>query len=211
MKKSCILIHKLFKFTQFRPYNMIHSTADVSKDASIGQNTSIWNQSQVRENAIIGENCVLSKNVYICSGVKIGNNVKIQNNVSVYQGVIIKDGVFVGPHVCFTNDKMPRAINADGTLKTGAGNPDDWQISETIVEYGASIGANSTIVCGVNVGRFALIGAGSVVTKDVKDNALVYGNPAVNHGFVCDCGEKLVQKDGFYECPKCKKKYEDLK
>jgi UDP-2-acetamido-3-amino-2,3-dideoxy-glucuronate N-acetyltransferase len=190
---------------------MIHKTADVSKDAQIGENTSVWNQSQVRENAIIGNNCVLSKNVYICSGVKIGNNVKIQNNVSVYQGVTIEDGVFVGPHVCFTNDKTPRAINPDGTLKTGSGNPDDWEISKTIVKYGASIGANSTIVCGVNVGRFALIGAGSVVTKDVKDNALVYGNPAVNHGFVCDCGEKLVQKDGFYECPKCKKKYEDLK
>jgi acetyltransferase-like isoleucine patch superfamily enzyme len=194
---------------------MIHPTAEVSKDAKIGKNTKVWHQAQIRENAVIGDNCIISKNVYICAGVKIGSNVKIQNNVSVYQGVTIEDGVFVGPHVCFTNDLFPRAINPDGTLKTstnaaeGAG---DWHVSDTLVKYGASIGANSTIVCGVKIGKFALIGAGSVVTKDVPDYGLVFGNPARLRGFVCACANKLkeVSKDKQHvtmRCPSCNKEY----
>jgi len=169
---------------------MIHATADVSKQAKIGKNTKIWHQSQVRENAIIGDNCIISKNVYICSGVCIGNNVKIQNNVSIYQGVKIHDGVFVGPHVCFTNDRYPRAINVDGSLKGGADNP-DWDVTNTIVKKGASIGANSTILSGLTIGEYAMIGAGSVVTKDVPAQGLVFGNPATNQGRVCKCGAVL--------------------
>src|SRR3989338_2564926 len=134
----------------------IHPSADVSPDAVIGDGTAIWNNAQVRERASLGKNCVISKNVYIDFGVKIGNNVKIQNNVSVYHGVSIEDGVFVGPHVCFTNDKNPRAINPDGSLKTSS----DWEISAILVKKGASIGANSTILPGVTVGEFALIGGG---------------------------------------------------
>ena len=166
---------------------LIHPTAEVSEKAEIGENTKIWHHSQVRENSKIGKNCVLGKNVYVDINTIIGDNVKIQNNVSVYDGVVIEDGVQVGPHACFTNDKFPRAINPDGSLKGVS----DWEISRTLVKKGASIGAHSVIVCGTTIGKFALIGAGAVVTKDVPDHALVYGNPARIQGYVCHCGQKL--------------------
>ncbi|MCL4487618.1 MAG: acetyltransferase [Chloroflexi bacterium] len=167
----------------------IHPTADVSPDASIGENTKIWQQCQVREGAVVGRNCILSKGVYIDSGVHIGNNVKIQNGISVYHGVTLEDGVFCGPHCVFTNDRRPRAINPDGTLKR----VDDWTVTETLVRMGASIGAHATIVCGVTIGRWAMVGSGAVVTRDVPDYGLVYGNPARLHGFVCPCGEALCE------------------
>jgi acetyltransferase-like isoleucine patch superfamily enzyme len=166
---------------------IIHKTAEVSKDARIGKGTSIWNWAQVREGAVIGEGCIISKGVYIDSGVKIGFNVKIQNNVSVYHGVTIEDDVFVGPHVCFTNDKVPRAINPDGSVKSS----EDWTVTETLIKEGASIGANATILPGITVGRYAMIGSGSVVTKDVPDFGLVYGNPATLHGKVDKEGNKI--------------------
>jgi UDP-2-acetamido-3-amino-2,3-dideoxy-glucuronate N-acetyltransferase len=165
----------------------IHPTADVSPQAAIDEGTKIWQYCQVREGAIIGRNCILSKGVYIDANVRIGNNVKIQNGISVYHGVTLEDGVFCGPHCVFTNDREPRAINPDGTLKGG----DDWVASETLVRTGAAIGAHATIVCGVTIGRWAMIGAGAVVTRDVPDYGLVYGNPARLHGFVCACGGKL--------------------
>lgn len=165
----------------------VHPTADVSPQASIGPGTKIWQHCQVRERAVLGANCILSKGVYIDAGVVIGNNVKIQNGISVYHGVTLEDGVFCGPHCVFTNDRWPRAINPDGTLKGG----DDWTVSETLVRYGASIGAHATIVCGITIGRWAMIGSGAVVTKSVPDYGLVYGNPARLHGFVCPCGHKL--------------------
>lgn len=167
----------------------IHPTAEVSPNAEIGSGTAIWHQVQVREGARIGVNCILSKGVYVDSGVIIGDNVKIQNYVSVYHGVTIEDGVFCGPHCVFTNDKAPRAINQDGSLKSGA----DWTISQTLVRRGAAIGANATIVCGITVGRWAMIGAGAVVTRDVPDYGLVLGNPARLRGFVCSCGGRLRQ------------------
>jgi UDP-2-acetamido-3-amino-2,3-dideoxy-glucuronate N-acetyltransferase len=185
---------------------MIHATAQVHPSARIADSAKIWNWVQVRENAEIGENSILSKSVYVDFGVKIGRNVKIQNNVSVYHGVTIEDGVFIGPHVCFTNDKVPRAINADGTQK-GA---DDWEVSPIRICYGAALGANSTILPGVTVGRFAMVGAGAVVTKDVPDHGLVLGNPARRVGFVCECGKRLMetpQRD-VYHCAACAK---DLK
>ena len=123
----------------------IHPTAEVSEKAIIGEGTSIWHHSQVREGAHLGENCILGKGVYIDAGVTIGKNVKIQNYVSIYHGVTIENGVFVGPHVCFTNDMRPRAINPDGSLKAA----DDWVLSETLIKHGAALGANSTIRCGV--------------------------------------------------------------
>jgi acetyltransferase-like isoleucine patch superfamily enzyme len=166
---------------------MIHPTADVSPQARIGAGTAVWQHVQIREDTIVGENCIFSKGVYIDTGVIIGNNVKIQNYVSVYHGVTLEDGVFCGPHCVFTNDKSPRAINPDGSLKSGA----DWVVSQTLVKQGASIGANATIVCGITIGRWAMIGAGAVVTKDVPDHGLVLGNPARLRAFVCSCGRQL--------------------
>lgn len=186
-----------------RPSVRIHPTADVSPDAEIGAGTSIWNQSQVRERARIGPGCVIGKNVYVDFGVVIGSNVKIQNNVSLYHGVTVEDGVFIGPHVCFTNDRVPRAVNPDGSLK----GDDSWEVIPTTVRHGAAIGANSTILPGVTIGRWAMIGAGSVVTRNVDDHTLVLGNPARRRGSVCSCGEPL--RDGadgprFHgSCPAC--------
>jgi acetyltransferase-like isoleucine patch superfamily enzyme len=165
----------------------VHFTADVSAGADIGAGTVIWHQAQVREGARIGANCVIGKGVYIDAGVVIGNNVKIQNYVSIYHGVTLEDGVFCGPYCTFTNDKYPRAINPDGSLK-GA---NDWTLTPTLVRMGASIGANATIVCGVTIGRWAMVGAASVVTRDVPDYGLVWGSPARLHGFVCPCGARL--------------------
>jgi UDP-2-acetamido-3-amino-2,3-dideoxy-glucuronate N-acetyltransferase len=166
----------------------IHPTAEVAPEAQVGDGTRIWRQAHVREFAVIGESCNIGKGVYIDAGVHIGSRVKIQNHVSIFEGVTLEDGVFVGPHVCFTNDMFPRAIGNDGALK----NADDWEITPTLVCYGASIGAGSVIVCGVTIGTFALVGAGSVVTRDVPPYALVYGNPARQYGYVCRCARRLT-------------------
>ena len=167
----------------------IHSTAEVSEQAQIGAGTSIWHQAQVRGGARIGCNCILGKGAYVDAGVILGDNVKVQNYVSIYHGVTIEDGVFCGPHCVFTNDKRPRAVNADGSLKAA----DDWEVAPTLVKRGASIGANAVIVCGVTVGEWAMIGSGAVVTRDVPDYGLVWGNPARLHGFVCPCGQRLQE------------------
>ena len=165
----------------------IHPTADVSPDAQIGDGSSIWHQCQIREDTHIGENCIFGKGVYVDFGVRIGDNVKVQNYVSIYHGVEIEDGVFVGPHVCFTNDNLPRAINPDGSLKAA----DDWELGRVLVKRGAALGANATILPKVTVGAWALVGSGAVVTKDVPDHGLVVGNPAHLIGFVCPCGHRL--------------------
>ena len=182
----------------------IHPSADVSDKAQIGEGTSIWHQCQVMPDAMIGKGCILGKGVFIDGGVHIGDNVKIQNYVSIYHGVTIENGVFIGPHVCFTNDMLPRSINADGTLKAAS----DWDVSETKVRMGASLGANSTIRCGVTIGEWAMIGSGSVITRDVPKYGLIYGNPAQLHGFVCVCGVKVEKKEikgnvVIGHCPKC--------
>lgn len=170
------------------PSSYIHPSADVSPRATIGAGTRIWHQCQVREGAVLGRNCIISKGVYIDLDVQIGNHVKIQNGVSVYHGVTLEDGVFCGPHCVFTNDLRPRAINPDGTLKSN----DEWTLSQTLVKMGASIGAHATIVCGTTIGRWAMVGAGAVVTHDVPDYGLVFGTPARLLGFVCPCGEPVA-------------------
>ena len=185
----------------------IHPSADVSPEASIGENTKIWHDCQVREHAVIGQGCILGKGVYIDSRVRIGNNVKIQNGVSLYEGVTLEDGAFCGPHCVFTNDPRPRAVNPDGHPRRSR----DWTITKTLVHTGASIGAGATVLCGVVIGRWAMVGAGSVVTRDVPDHGLVYGNPARLLGFVCPCGETLVEEpanpggfhDGSMVCLQC--------
>ena len=169
----------------------IHPTADVSDAANIGAGTSIWHQCQIREDTQIGKNCIFGKGIYIDFGVKIGDNVKVQNYVLIYHGVEIEDGVFVGPHVCFTNDNLPRAINPDGSLKAN----DDWGLGRILVKRGAALGANSTILPKVVIGAWALVGSGAVVTKDVPDYGLAVGNPARLMGFVCPCGQRLVAGD----------------
>ena len=166
---------------------LIHPTADVSPRASIGPSTRIWHGVQVREGVQIGSECVIGKNVYIDFGVRIGNRCKIQNNVSVFHGAQLEDGVFIGPHACITNDRLPRAITPQGELK---GN-DDWVVGPVLLRYGCSIGAGAIILPGVTVGRFALVGAGAVVTRSVPEHALVVGNPARIVGYVCACGGKL--------------------
>jgi len=186
-----------------RPSVRIHPTAEVSPQAEIGPGTSIWNQAQVRKGARIGPGSIIGKNVYVDVDVVIGAHVKIQNNVSVYHGVTVEDGVFIGPHVCFTNDRIPRAINPDGSPKR----EDDWEVGPIVVRRGAAIGANSTVLPGVTVGRWAMVGSGSVVTRDVADWELVVGNPARRLGSVCPCGEPLRDADDgtAYDgpCPRC--------
>ena len=164
-----------------------HETADIAANAKIGDGTKIWINAQIREDTIIGDDCIISKDCYIDNAVKIGNLVKIQNGVSVYNGVTIEDEVFVGPNVAFTNDYYPRAQSSD------------WEVTPTLIRKGASLGANATIVCGHTVGQYATVGAGSVVTRDVPDFALVVGNPAKRIGRVCKCGYRV--DDG--KCPKC--------
>lgn len=157
----------------------IHPLAVVEENVHIGAGTRIWRFAHVRTGAVIGDECMLGNHVFVDAGVRIGHRVKIQNGVLVYAGVSIDDEVFLGPHMTFTNDLYPRA-----------GNP-DWQVTPTHVCRGASVGANATIVCGVTIGAYAMIAAGSVVTRAVAPYALVRGNPARCTGYVCVCGHKL--------------------
>jgi len=176
---------------------VIHPTAEVSPKAQIGSGTRIWNFVQIREGVVIGQNCIIGKDVYVDFNVKIGDKVKIQNSALIYHGVTLEDGVFIGAQVCLTNDRNPRAITSDGHLK---GN-DDWIVGPILVKYGASLGAGSLILPNVTIGRFALVGAGAVVTRNVPDHALVVGNPARRVGYVCHCGRKMVQHEKTWHCP----------
>jgi acetyltransferase-like isoleucine patch superfamily enzyme len=180
----------------------VHPTADVSPQASIGTGTRIWNRAQVREGAVLGANCNIGKDAYIDFDVRIGDNVKVQNSALIYHGATLEDGVFVGPQACLTNDLYPRAINPDGSLKSAS----DWEVGETVVRYGASIGAGAIIVTGVEIGRFAMIGAGAVVTRDVPAHGLALGVPARLVGYVCACGARVeVDEHGCGRCPRCQR------
>jgi len=179
-----------------------HPTAVVESDA-IGEGTKIWHFAHVREGSRVGKNCNLGKSVYIDIGAEIGNNVKIQNFVSIYKGVTIEDDVFIGPSATFTNDLYPRAFIWD-----------EEHVVPTRICRGASIGANATLVCGITVGEYAMIGAGSVVAEDVRPFALIFGNPAEQKGWVCYCGRRLqrtVREDtckAVYKCEACGKDVE---
>lgn len=174
----------------------IHPTAEVAAGAVVGDGTRIWNEAQVSAGARIGRNCILGKGVYVDPEVVVGDRVKLHTRVSVFKGSRIGSGVFIGPHSCLLNDKKPRATTPDGRLKTEA----DWVVKGVVVEDGASIGGGCTILPGVTIGRSAMVGAGSVVTRDVPDHGLVVGNPARLVAYVCECGTRLL-KDG--TCPGC--------
>lgn len=173
----------------------VHESSYVDEDVEIGSDTKIWHFCHVQKGARIGRNCSLGQNVNISNNVHIGNGVKIQNNVSVYEGVELEDYVFCGPSCVFTNDLTPKA-----KFPKGSGN-----YKKTVVEEGASLGANCTIVCGNRIGRNAMIAAGAVVTKDVPQHALMTGIPARQAGWVCECGQVLNKT---YECPVCGRTYQ---
>ena len=174
----------------------IHETSIVEQPCQIGQNTKIWHFSHIMPQATLGKDCVIGQNVFIGRGVTIGNNVKLENNVSVFEAVTLEDDVFCGPSCVFTNVLNPRShISRKEEFRT------------TLVKRGATIGANATIICGTTIGSYALIGAGSVVTADIPDYALAYGNPARVSGWVCECGVKLQKSKDKTVCPECGKSY----
>jgi acetyltransferase-like isoleucine patch superfamily enzyme len=156
----------------------IHSTAEVHPSVQIPSSTKVWNYAQIREGVTIGENCIIGRNVYIGPGVSIGDNCKIQNNALIYEPAVIEDGVFIGPAVVLTNDKHPRAVNVDGSIKSAS----DWDPVGVIVRKGASIGASSVCVAPVEIGEWSAVGANSVVSKDVSAKEMVVGNPARSLG-----------------------------
>ena len=175
----------------------IHPSSYVDEPCRIGEGTKIWHFSHIMMESQIGRNCTIGQNVLISPGVILGNNVKVQNNVSVYTGVICEDDVFLGPSCVFTNIINPRSfIERKG------------EYLKTLIKQGASIGANATVVCGHTIGRYALIGAGSVLTSNVPDFALVYGVPAKLKGYVCQCANKLSFAFGKAKCDVCAKQYQ---
>jgi UDP-2-acetamido-3-amino-2,3-dideoxy-glucuronate N-acetyltransferase len=182
------------------PDDFVHPSSYVDEGAIIGPDTRIWHFCHIMAGAVLGRDCSLGQNVFIASGVVVGNNVKIQNNVSLYSGVVIEDDAFLGPSMVFTNVVNPRSHISR-----------KHEYQPTLVRQGASIGANATLVCGITLGRYSFVGAGSVVTRDVPDYALVYGNPARLRGWMCQCGiELLFQQVGGLDqaiCAACGDRY----
>ena len=178
---------------------LVHPTSEVSSQARIGSGTKIWQHCTFLAGAEIGEQCLLSQNVYIEGQTRIGNNVKIKNNVSIYECVELEDDVFIGPSAVFTNVLTPRSHW-----------PRKDEFLPTLIKKGATIGANATVVCGVTIGRYAMVGAGSVVTRDVPDFALMYGVPAKQHGWVCHCGDLLgmIREGATRHCDLCRSIFE---
>jgi len=175
----------------------VHPTSLVEKPSTIGKGTRIWHFSHLMPDVTVGKNCTIGQNVFIASKVRIGNNVKIQNNVSIYEGITLEDDVFCGPSCVFTNIKVPRSHRSQR-----------GKYVLTVVERGATIGANATILCGNNIGKYSFIGAGAVVTKSVPDHALVYGNPAQIQGWICECGARLdFSRAGKAKCSFCDYEY----
>jgi acetyltransferase-like isoleucine patch superfamily enzyme len=195
----------------------VHPTADLEADVAVGPGTAIWHRAQVRVGAAIGADCVIGRDAFIDEGVAIGDRVKIQNGALVYHGVTVEDGVFIGPGAILTNDRYPRAITTTGDLAQAA----DWTVSPILLRHGCSIGAGAVVIAGVDVGAFATVGAGAIVTRDVPSHALVVGNPARRIGWMCACGVRLQDSEGapaaaapphysirpLLHCPSCARTY----
>jgi UDP-2-acetamido-3-amino-2,3-dideoxy-glucuronate N-acetyltransferase len=176
----------------------VHPSSYVDEGARVGAGTRIWHFCHVMPGAVIGEGCTIGQNCVIMPGTRLGNNVKLQNNVSVYEGVELEDDVFCGPSMVFTNVSTPRSHVSRRDA-----------FERTLVRRGASIGANATVVCGVTLGRYSFVGAGAVVVRDVRDHALVVGNPARQVGWMCECGERLGLEGGAGACGRCGRSYEE--
>ena len=174
----------------------MHPTAIVDEGAEIGAGTKIWHFTHIMSGARIGKNCIVGQNVFIGSGAILGDNIKVQNNVSIYDGTILEDDVFCGPSMVFTNVFNPRSFISRKK-----------EFRKTLVKKGATLGANVTVICGNTIGQYAFIGAGSVVTRDVPDYALVYGNPGKAKGWICQCAEEITFRSGKAVCKACAKKY----
>ena len=186
---------------------IIEASADVAPSAVIGDGGRVWHLAQVRENAVLGLGCIIGRGAYIGSGVTMGDHCKVQNYALVYEPAVLGDGVFIGPAAVLTNDTYPRAINPDGSLKSGH----DWEAVGVTVREGASLGARSVCVAPVVIGKWAMVGAGAVVTKDVADYALVVGSPARRIGWVGAAGHRLVSHTpGVWECPVTQKTYVEV-
>jgi acetyltransferase-like isoleucine patch superfamily enzyme len=183
----------------------VEASADVSTDSDVGQGSRVWHLAQVREGAVLGENCIIGRGAYIGPGVQLGNNCKVQNYALVYEPAVLGEGVFIGPAVVLTNDVFPRAINADGTLKT----EDDWDKVGVTIKEGAAIGARAVCIAPVTIGSWATIAAGAVVTRDVPDFALMAGVPAKRIGWVGKSGLPLREDNGSWVCPHTGSRYEE--
>jgi acetyltransferase-like isoleucine patch superfamily enzyme len=179
------------------PTARVHASAEIEADVTVGPRTSVWNRAVLRNGASLGAECIIGRDAFIDEGVRLGDRVKVQNGALVYHGVTVGNGVFIGPGAILTNDRYPRAVTATGELARG----DDWTVSPIDLDDGCSIGAGAVVVAGVKVGRFATVGAGAVVTRDVPDYALVAGNPARRLGWVCACGTRLTDQAGAGAAP----------
>jgi UDP-2-acetamido-3-amino-2,3-dideoxy-glucuronate N-acetyltransferase len=197
------------------PTARVHASAELEANVSVGPKTSIWNRAVLRNGAVVGAECVVGRDAFIDEGVRLGDRVKVQNGALVYHGVTVGNGVFIGPGAILTNDRYPRAVTATGDLARA----DDWVVSPINLADGCSIGAGAVVVAGASVGRFATVGAGSIVTRDVPDYALVAGNPARRLGWVCACGSRLVEPSGSsagpdptpgapLACPRCGRRFD---
>ena len=194
-----MLLKRLSHFMVKKYYS--HQTSTIDNNCKIGAGTKIWHYSHLMTNCVIGKNCIIGQNVFISSKVKIGNNVKIQNNVSLYDGVFCENDVFIGPSVVFTNVINPRSFIERKK-----------EFKKTLIRKGTSIGANSTIICGIELGKYSFIGAGAVVTKSVKDYSLVLGNPALHVGWMSQAGIRLkFNKNNIAFCKKSETKYKLVK
>ena len=181
----------------------VEASADVDPAARIGRGTRVWHLAQVREDAVVGEQCVVGRGAYVGPGVQVGDRCKIQNHALVYEPAVLHDGVFIGPAVVLTNDEFPRAVSPDGTPKDAS----DWHPVGVTVLEGASVGARAVCVAPVTIGRWALVGAGATVVRDVPDFALVVGSPARQVGCVGRAGRPLVEDDGVWSCPETGTRY----